>query len=70
VCNAQEVATVNDVARSVPRIYTTVENWKEDHQASVVECEGIITKQPISILIDPESNLSYISHRVAEACSL
>jgi hypothetical protein len=62
--------TVNDVARSVPRIYAVVENRQADHQASVVELEGIITNQPISILIDPGSNLSYISPRVVEACSL
>lgn len=36
----------------------------------MVELEGIITKQPVSVLIDPRSNLSYISPRVVEACSL
>jgi hypothetical protein len=36
----------------------------------VVELEGIITEQPISFLIDPESNLSYISPQVVETCSL
>ena len=36
----------------------------------MVELEGIITGQPISILIDPRSNLSYVSLRVVEACSL
>jgi hypothetical protein len=35
-----------------------------------VEMEGIISKQPISILIDPGSNLSYVSPQVVEACSL
>jgi hypothetical protein len=48
----------------------SVENQQADHQASVVELEGIITKQPISVLIDPGSNISYISPRVVEACSL
>jgi hypothetical protein len=61
---------VNDVARSVPRIYAVVENQQADHQASVVELEGIISKQPISILIDPGSNLSYVSPQVVEACAL
>jgi hypothetical protein len=36
----------------------------------VVELEGIITKQPISILIDLGSNLSYVSPQVVEECSL
>jgi len=38
-----------------------VENRQVDHQASVVELEGIITRQPKSSLIDPGSNLSYFS---------
>jgi hypothetical protein len=59
VYHVQEATTVNDVAKSVPRIYATVENWQADHEASVVGLEGIIAKQPISILIDPRSNLSY-----------
>jgi hypothetical protein len=54
----QRVATVNDVARSIPRIYTTMENRQEDHQDSVEELEGILTGQKISILIDPGSNIS------------
>jgi uncharacterized protein affecting Mg2+/Co2+ transport len=70
VYNVQEETTVNDVARSVSRIYAVVENRQEDHQASVVELEGIISNQPVSILIDPGSNLSYISPWVVEACSL
>jgi hypothetical protein len=36
----------------------------------VVEMEGIISKKPISILIDPSSNLSYISPQVVESCAL
>jgi hypothetical protein len=54
----------------VLRIYATVENQPTYHQASVVELEGIITKQPIFVLIGPGSNISYISHRLVEACSL
>jgi hypothetical protein len=52
------------------RIYAAVENRQADHQASVVELEGIIIERPISILIDPGYNLSYISPRLVEACSL
>jgi hypothetical protein len=53
--------TVNNVPRSIPRIYVAVENRQADHQDSMVELEGIITKQPISILIEPISNISYVS---------
>jgi hypothetical protein len=70
VYHVQEATMVNDVARSVPRIYAVVENRQADHQDFVVELEGIISKQPISILIDPGSNLSYVSPQVVEACSL
>jgi hypothetical protein len=36
--HVQEATTVNDVARSVPRIYAVVENRQADHQAS---CSGV-----------------------------
>jgi hypothetical protein len=51
-------------------IYAVVENRWEDHQASVVELEGIISNQHIYILIVPSSNINYISPQVVEACSL
>jgi hypothetical protein len=70
VYNIQEATTINNVARSIPRIYATVENPQADHQVSVVELESIITRKPISILIDPGYNISYVSLRVVEACSL
>jgi len=70
VHNVQEEATINDVVRSMSRIYATIENRQADHPASMVELEGIIANQPISILIDPYSNLNYISPRFVEACSL
>jgi hypothetical protein len=60
VYNIQEATTVNDVARSMPWIYAAVDNKQADHQASVVEMEGMITNHLISILIDPGSNLSYV----------
>ena len=38
-----------------------MDNKQADHQASVVEMEGMITNHLVSILIDPASNLSYVS---------
>jgi hypothetical protein len=61
VYNAQGESTFNDVAMSVLRIYAVVENRQADHQASMVELEGIITEQPITILVDPGSIISYVS---------
>jgi CRISPR/Cas system-associated protein Cas10 (large subunit of type III CRISPR-Cas system) len=51
--NIQEATTINDVARSMPQIYAALDNKQVDHQASVVEMEGMI--------VDPGSNLSYVS---------
>ena len=41
-----------------------MENWQSEHQISMVEIEGMINSQPISILIDPGASLSYISPRI------
>jgi hypothetical protein len=58
------------VARSVPQIYAALDNKQADHQASVVEMEGMITNHLVSILIDPGSNLSYIAPKVVDKCKL
>jgi hypothetical protein len=68
--NIQEATTVNDVARSVPQIYAALDNNQADHQASVVEIEGMIFKHLVSVLIDPGSNLSYIAPKVVDKCKL
>jgi hypothetical protein len=52
IYNIQEDTTINDVARSMPQIYVAVDNKQADHQASVVEIEGMITIHLVSILID------------------
>ena len=66
----QEATIVNDVARSVPQIYAALDNNQADHQASLVEIEGMIFNQLVSILIDPGSNLSYISPKTIDKCRL
>jgi hypothetical protein len=38
-----------------------LDNRQDDHQASMVEMEGMIANHLVSILIDPGSNLSYSS---------
>jgi hypothetical protein len=47
--NIEGVATMGDMAREIPRIYAAL----EDHQAVMVRVEGKITRQSISIIIDP-----------------
>jgi hypothetical protein len=58
------------VARSVPQIYAALDNNQADHQASVVEIEGMISSHIVSILIDPGSNLSYIAPKTIDKCKL
>ena len=70
IYNVQEATTVNDVARSMLQIYAAVDNKQVDHQASVVEMEGVITNHLVSILIDPGSNLSYIAPKAIDKCKL
>jgi hypothetical protein len=70
VYNMQEATIVNDVERSVPQIYVALDNNQADHQASVVEIEGMIFNHLVSVLIDPGSNLSYIAPRAVDRCKL
>jgi hypothetical protein len=58
------------VARSVPQIYAPLDNNQADHQASVVEIEGMIFNHLVSILIDPGSDLNYISPKAIDKCKL
>ena len=51
--NIQETKTMGQVVRVVPRIYAAVEDNQADHQSTVVEVEGKIAEQSISVLIDP-----------------
>jgi hypothetical protein len=68
--NIQEATIVIDVARSVLQIYAALDNNQADHQASVVEIEGMIFDCLVSVLIDPGSNLSYIAPKAVDKCKL
>jgi hypothetical protein len=52
VHNVQQVATVEDMGRNVPRIYAALDNKQDEFQSHMIEVEGKINDQPISILID------------------
>ena len=60
---------VGQVARAVPRIYAALEDLQEDHQSMVVEVEGNIAKQSVSILINPGSTHSYITPKTIGICA-
>ena len=70
VYSIQEAVTLGDMARSMPKICVALENRQEDHKNSMVEIEGMLNNQPISILIDPGARISYISPRVVYLCNL
>ena len=52
---------VGDVGQGIPRIYASLDNKQVDQHAYIIEMEGKICDQVVSILIDPGSNYSYIS---------
>jgi hypothetical protein len=54
----------------MPRIYVALDNNQADHQASVVELEGMIANHLVSILIDLGSNLSYVAPETIDKCKL
>ena len=66
----QEKETVEDVENEMPRINASLENQHVDHQTSMVEVQGMIQNQSISIFIDPCGSLNYISPSIVEKCSL
>ena len=61
--NIQEDEIVGQVARTVPRIYATLEDHQEDHLSMVVKVECKIAEKSVYVLIDPGSTHSYITPR-------
>ena len=66
----QEATTTNDIARNIPTINAALENRQAEHQATMVEMEGNIVDQSVTVLIDPGASLSYISPQVVEKCNI
>ena len=59
---------VGQVARTIARMYISLEDHHADHQSIVVEVAGKIVEQSVSILIDPRSIHSYTTPRIVEIC--
>jgi hypothetical protein len=62
--------TIEDVGGSMPRIYATLNNGQADYQSHMIEVEGKIDNQLISILIDYGSSHSYIDPNLIERFKL
>ena len=58
------------MSKSIPKIHAALDNRQEDHQASVVEMEGMIANRLASILIEPISNFSYVAPQIVYKCKL
>jgi len=61
---------MGEVARSIPKINTILEDHQSKFQQTMAEFEGTIFDQTYSILIDPGATLSYIGPSVVEQCKL
>ena len=66
----REDSTVGEIGKSFHRINATIEVCQADHQSTIVEIEGIIYNQNLSILIDPGATLSYITPKMMERFQL
>ena len=57
----QETTTMGDIGRHVTRICPALDNTQTEHQSHMIEVEGMINKQHITILIYSGANHSYIN---------
>jgi hypothetical protein len=50
--NIQESTTIEDMRKNISRIYAALEDRQEEYQSHMIEVEGKIINQHVSILID------------------
>lgn len=70
IYSAQEAQTIGHVGLSIPLIYAALGNRQADNQASIIEIEGNLCDQVVSILSDPRSNYCYINPDLVDKCCL
>jgi hypothetical protein len=51
---------------NMPRIYAALDNKQVEYQSPMIEVEGKIDNQPITILIDYGASHSYINSNIVE----
>ena len=59
---------MGDVGQSTPRIYAVLYNRHVDHQESIIEMDGKLFDQVVSILVNPGSNFSYVNPDLPDKC--
>ena len=70
IYSAKEAQIVVDVGQSIPQIYATLDNIQEDHQESIIEMDGKLYDQFVSIFIDLGSNYSYVDSNMVDKFGL
>jgi hypothetical protein len=68
--NIHKYDTVDNIRKSMPRIYANLDNIQEYYQSHLIEVEGKINNQPIVILIDYGAIHSYIYPKIVERFKL
>jgi hypothetical protein len=66
VHNVQQVVTVEDMGRNVPRIYESLDKKKIEFQSHMIKVEGNINDQLIAILIVSGDSHSYLDPKMVE----
>ena len=66
VHNVQQADTVEDMCKSVPRIYAALDNKQTKFQSHMIEVEGMNNNHALIILIDLGASHIYIDPNVLE----
>ena len=66
VHNVQQDDTMEDMGKNVPRIYVALDNKKAKFHSHMIEVQGKINNQTITILIDSGASHSYIDPKMVE----
>jgi hypothetical protein len=68
--NVQQAVIVEDMGRSVPRIYVSLDTKQAEFWLHMIDVEGKINDQPIAILIDSGASHSYLDLKMVERFQL
>ena len=58
----QEATTIEDMGR----IHAALNDWQAEYQSNMIELEGKIINQPVSILIDSREIHFYIDPKIVD----
>jgi len=70
IYSSQEAQKIGDVGHIIPLIYVALDNSKSNNKAHIINMEGKLCDQVVSILIDRGSNYIYISLDMVHKCCL